>query len=72
MAPDLRKVIGTSVMCKATHITHITECNRRYGSSAKTKMLDGVVVEVHVERNNPTNRAQTYVTGDWELGNGRT
>jgi Transposase IS4 len=72
MAPDLQKVIGTSVMCKATHITHITECNCPYGLSAKTTMLDGVVVKVHVERNNPTNRSQTYVTGDWELGNGQT
>jgi Transposase IS4 len=72
MAPDRRKIIGSDVTCKAMHVTSIQECNRRYGSNAKSKILDGVVVEVTVERNNPTNRAQTFIVADWELGNGRT
>jgi Transposase IS4 len=72
MAPDLRKVIGSIVTCKATQVTSLQECLRRYGSNAKTKLLDGTVLEVIVDRTNPTNRAQTYLQCDWVLGNDRT
>ena len=72
MAPDLRNVVGSVVTCKATHITNLAECSRRYGSNAKTKILEGTVAELIVDRSNATSCAQTYVVGDWELGNGRT
>ena len=72
MAPDPRRVIGNIVSCKATQVTNLHECQRRYGSLAKTKMLEGVVLEVHTERNNITLRQQTYIEADWNLGNGRT
>jgi hypothetical protein len=71
MVPDRRKIIGSLITCKAIHITHISNCQRRYGDNAKTKILDGTVVEVMVERSSSTNRAQTYIMGDWEMGNGR-
>ena len=72
MAPDPRRVIGNTVMCKATLVTNLQECARRYGSLAKTKMLEGVVVGVVNERNPVMFCSQTYVDGDWDLGNGRT
>ena len=72
MSPDPRKVLGALVTTKATHVTNATECARRYGSNAKTKILVGTVTEVIVDRSNPTNRAQTYIVADWELGTGRT
>ena len=72
MAPDPRKVVGAIVTCKATLVTNIQECSRRYGSNAKSKILEGVVLEVINERNAYTFRSQTYINGDWNLGNGRT
>ena len=64
MAPDLRKVIGSVVTCKATHITNLAECSRCYGSNAKKEILEGTVAEVIVDCSNATSCAQTYIVGD--------
>jgi hypothetical protein len=50
MAPDFRKVMGTAITCKATHVLPAPDCNRRYGSRAKLKVLDGIVVNVIQDR----------------------
>ena len=31
-------VLGARVIVKAIHVTNISECNRRYGSAAKSKL----------------------------------
>jgi Transposase IS4 len=72
MAPDMRKVIGTAITCRATQVTSLMECNRRYGTKAKEKILDGIVINVITDRSNPTSRVQTYIEGEFDLGNGRS
>jgi hypothetical protein len=72
MAPDMRKVIGSAITCKASHVIALPECSKRYGTYAKTKILDGLVTNVITDRSNPTGRCQTYIEGDFDLGNGRS
>ena len=64
---DPRKVVGNTVQTKATFVTHLSECSRRFGSLAKTKLLDGVVTEVEVVRNPTTNRSSTLIHANWIL-----
>jgi hypothetical protein len=66
-----RKVIGSVITTKARYVTSIQECSRRYGIHAKTKIVEGVVVEVVVDRSNPTSQAQTYIVAGFILGSDR-
>jgi hypothetical protein len=72
VSPDLQKVIGSDIICKATHVIALTECYRRYGAHAKTKVLDGGVQNVIIDKSNPTSRVQTYIEAEFDLGNGRS
>ena len=67
---DKRKVVGEAVHAKACHIVHLSECSRRFGSNAKTKMLDGRVVEViyEVPATSKGKKKQCFIVGDWQLG----
>lgn len=72
VTPDLRKVIGSVITCKASHVIALPECNRRYGALAKTKVLDGFVQNIIIDKSNPTARVQTYIKAEFDLGNGRS
>ena len=72
MPPDPRRIIGNIAACKSIQVTSIQECSRRYGSNAKTRILEGVLVEVFIERKTTTFWLQTYIEADWEHGNRRT
>jgi hypothetical protein len=52
MAPGMRKVIGATITCKAP------ECIRGYGTYAKTKVLDGVIVNIIQDCSNPMSGVQ--------------
>ena len=64
---DARRVIGSYVQTKAKFVTHISECNRRFGSNADTKLVDGVVYSVEVTTNPATNRQITTIHANWAL-----
>jgi hypothetical protein len=70
VTPDLRKVIGSAITCNASHVIALPECNRRYGALAKTKVLDGIVQNVIIDKSNPTSCVQTYTKADFDLGSG--
>jgi hypothetical protein len=44
---DTRKVEGGKVHALACHVTDLAKYQRRYGSNAKTKLVNGRVVAVH-------------------------
>jgi hypothetical protein len=69
---DLRKVVGSAITCKATHVVALPECNRRFSALAKTKILNGIVHNVIVDKSNPTSRVQTYIEAKFDLENGRS
>ena len=62
---DPRKVIGNVVQTKAMYVTHLSECHRRFGSLAKTKVLEGVVTNVENITNPGTNRTSTWIHANW-------
>ena len=43
---DTRRGIGNQVHAKATFVTSLAECSRRYGSNKKAKMLTGMVERI--------------------------
>ena len=67
---DPRRVVGNIVYAKATAVTSLSECARRYGSNSKTKELHGVVKEVVVEKTSKTSK--TLIVAEWHLGGGTT
>ena len=67
---DPRKVVGNIVIAKACHITSLAECARRYGANKQTKTLEGVVVDVIVERSDPGKKGATKIVADYDLGGG--
>jgi Transposase IS4 len=67
---DPRYVVGARVHAKALHVTAAAECHRRYGSNAKTKFLNGVVVAVDMVPSSTKKRAVTLITADYDLGGG--
>jgi hypothetical protein len=64
MAPDLQKIIDSKVTTFAKYVTNKKNCSLYFGMLAETKKLNGVVTEVIVNQNNPTNQAQTYITAN--------
>lgn len=62
---DPRRRVGAVVHAKATIVTNIAQCARLYGSQAKTKFINGTVVEVIVDRS--TGRASTFLKVEWVM-----
>ena len=60
-------VLGARVIVKANLVTNISECNRRYGSAAKSKLLIGVVFKVSSERL-PSGHLRMSIHARFELG----
>jgi hypothetical protein len=48
--------------CMQKHVTNEAECRRRYGSHAKTKIVNGVVTSVETIRNGNNKRTATEIT----------
>ena len=70
--PDPRRVVGAKVTARATYVSHPAECNRRYGSLAKSKWLVGTVLQVVVTRaTEPGKRSSTKIMAEYELGGGQ-
>jgi hypothetical protein len=67
---DPQKVVRNIVIAKACHITSLAECARWYGANKQTKTLEGVVVDVIIERSNPGKKGATKIVADYDLGGG--
>ena len=65
---DDRCIVGARVHAKATQVTHLEECSRRYGSDAKTKRVSGTVVSVELLSRPEKTRKSCFITADYELG----
>ena len=70
MSPDTKKTIGGKISALASHVTHLSECHRRYGSNAKTKRVSGTVLSVEI-RPTKTGRSSTWIHAEFDFG-GRT
>ena len=71
MAPtgsDPRKYVGGRIHAKATFITAISECKRRFGARYKDKMLNGTVLNCSSKTSRTSNKRQTFVQGEFEIG----
>jgi hypothetical protein len=51
-------------------ITCLAECARWYGVNKQTKTLEGVVVDVIIERSGPGKKGATKIVADYDLGGG--
>lgn len=56
---DPRKQVGASVLTLATNVTHLKECQRLFGSNAKSHLLKGIVLEVVFDTSQP--RTKTFI-----------
>ncbi|KAG7352187.1 hypothetical protein IV203_008235 [Nitzschia inconspicua] len=63
-------VVGAKCQAKACMVTDLSECSGRYGSFAKTKILEGVVLESISMKNPTTNRTANHVRARYDLGGG--
>ena len=60
--------VGIAVHAKAVHVTNLMECSRRYGSNAKTKLINGTVTEVKTVPSSTSKRVVTLITAIYTLG----
>ena len=60
---DVRKLVGSTVRAKATHVMAEAECNILYGSQKKVKMVEGFVINIDLQITNQR-RKQLYVISD--------
>ena len=67
-ATDPRFQSGARVHAKAIHVTSLIECHRRYGSNAKTKLLNGLVCRVDTTPSSTKKRTVTLITANYYLG----
>ena len=65
---DDRRVVGARVHTKASFVTNMAECSRRYGSIAKTKRIGGTVVATELEPLPGKTRKSWWIAADCELG----
>ena len=69
MPVDNLKTVGGEISALACHVTHLSECSRRYGANAKKRKVNGVVILVE-KRQTETGRSSTYIHGEYDFGNG--
>jgi hypothetical protein len=69
---DPRCVAGALVHAKAVHVTSSIECHHRYGSLAKTTLVNGVVTKVETVPSSTNKRSVTLITADYSLGGDTT
>ncbi|KAI2512650.1 Transposase IS4 [Fragilaria crotonensis] len=65
---DPRYQVGALVHAKAMHVTALIECHRRYGSNAKTKLVNGTVTELRTVPSSNQKRTVTLITAIYSLG----
>lgn len=68
MKEDTRKVIGTSIIAKAIHVTNAKTCMAVYGSEYKKKEVQGKVTAVNYLRKTDNGPAQCYITATYIVG----
>ena len=68
MAADPRRIVGSMVEAKASHVTNLAECLHRYDSNSKMKRVQGIVTHMEVIKNSTTNRVMTFVMAAYNLG----
>ncbi len=61
--------INDRINAKAIHVTSESECSRRFGSNAKVKLVNGVVIGV-VNKPTATGRSSWHVKGRFDIGDG--
>ena len=59
--------IGSRVIAKACHVTNISECNRRYGSASKSKLLIVVVFKTSGDKL-PSGHLRMNIHARFDLG----
>eukprot|EP00587_Corethron_hystrix_P011095 CAMPEP_0113313868 /NCGR_PEP_ID=MMETSP0010_2-20120614/10130_1 /TAXON_ID=216773 ORGANISM="Corethron hystrix, Strain 308" /NCGR_SAMPLE_ID=MMETSP0010_2 /ASSEMBLY_ACC=CAM_ASM_000155 /LENGTH=207 /DNA_ID=CAMNT_0000169987 /DNA_START=167 /DNA_END=790 /DNA_ORIENTATION=- /assembly_acc=CAM_ASM_000155 len=65
---DSRRVVGGKIQAKTDYVTSLAEATRWHGSLAKTKKVDGVVLDVAQERPAFKRVGPTYIVGEYNLG----
>jgi hypothetical protein len=60
--------LGALVHAKAMHITALIECHRRYGSNAKTKLVNGMVSELKLVPASNQKQTVTLISATYRLG----
>ena len=60
-------VSGARVIAKAIHVTNLSECNRRYGSAANSKLLIGVVFKTSGDKL-PSGHLRMNIHARFDLG----
>ena len=66
MAPaDPRQVVGANVSALATLVTNERECERHFGSNARTKVLTGVVKAI--QKDTSRARTRTFLEIEWSI-----
>ena len=62
---------GDRIVAKATHVTSLAECTRRYGRNNKSKMINGKVLSLY-NKKTATGRNSRHVRALFDLGGGST
>ena len=65
---DERQKVGGKVHCLAVRVSSLAECSRRFGSLAKQKYVNGVIVAVVKKKGPNSTRSSTYVKAKFDLG----
>ena len=65
---DARFVVSALVHAKAVHVTSSIECHRKYGSEAKTNLVNGVVTAVEAVPSAGNKHSVTMITAIYILG----
>ena len=63
-----RYQVGALVHANAMHVTALVECHRRYGSNAKTKIVNGTVSELKTVPSSNQKQTVTLITAIYSLG----
>ena len=60
---------GDSIVAKATHVTSLAECTRRFGKRNKSKWINGTVLSIY-NKKTKTGRNSRHVRAKFDLGGG--
>ena len=69
MPLDNRKTVRGSISTLASHVIHLLECHWHYGTNAKKKGVNGVVLSVEKRQTN-TGWSSNYTDAEYDFGNG--
>ena len=69
MPPKNSNYVGVIISELSSHVTHLSECHRKYGTNAKKKRVNYVVLSVE-KRQIKNDRSSTYINAEYDFGNG--